>query len=912
MRKIILVLLCLCSLSVAGQKMSISGNVQDTVSKTPLQYSVVTAVRIKDSVLAGFTRTDAGGHFEFKNLNIDTVQITVSNPRFGDQTFYVFGSAASHEFDFGKIILPPKSQQLNEVVIYAFKDPVYYKGDTLVYTADSFKVKPNATVEDLLKKLPGIKVDAEGKITSQGKEVSQVLVDGDEFFGADPTVATKNLAANGVESVQVYEKKNDNAVEGGDETIQVMNLKLKDEAKKGYFGKVSGASDLQNFYEGELLANKFRNKQKISVFALGSNTPRSSFGWGDMYKYGLNNEMNTTTDDEGNTYWYGNGGAPNGIPQTFKSGFYYTDRLSKKTKITANYTYSNNLLKAQTNTHSQYFLSDTSYVTDNLSESTQRTEGHSVNLGIVQTLDSLTELEITPKFQYNTNRTKTNSVTDFLTGTDTLFRSTDVENTNKAEGYNLNTTAKLTRKFKKKDRFLMVNYNNVIKQDEATGILKSNNTYFTGSLMPNDSINQEKLSSGSTVSHLAKAVYTEPLTKKIKLEFEYVFNYSLTKQTKEASNYVNGEYSAVDSNLTNDFENVLMLNKAGLKFLYETKKMRFAVGSRVQQREVRSNNLFTDVKIKQSGNSVLPYLSYGYRFSENKRLNFNYYTSAAQPSITQLQPVPDNTNPNQVYIGNAALKQSFTNRFELTFNTYKPLKGSYIWANINYGLISNAFANSTAYDSIGRAVTQTVNVDGNYYLNGYMGGGMPFFSKMLTLNPSVNYSQNANTSFINGAKNLNTNSNAGGGLSIDVDIDTLRFTLGANYTYNTTKSSLNTASSKPYSSQQYNASLMLKLPFKFMIETDAQYTINSQRTAGYNINYILWNASVSKMFLRNENLIVSLAGNDLLNQNINTNRDVQDNVITDTKTNIISRYFLLKVTFKFNSTKTKDNDDFGF
>ena len=364
------------SLSSYSQGMTISGNVQDTISKAALQYSVAIAIRIKDSILIGYARTDAKGKFEMKNLPIDTVEVIISNPMFGDQTFYVFGSTSNYEFDFGKIILPPKSQQLKEVVIYAFKDPVYYKGDTLVYAADSFKVKPNATVEDLLRKLPGIKVDAKGKITSQGKEISEVLVDGDEFFGSDPTAATKNLAAKGVESVQVYEKKNENASDDKEETVQVMNLKLKDDAKKGYFGKVSGATDATQFYEGELLANRFKGSQKISVFSLLSNTPRSSLGWQDMYKYGLDNEMNYQTDEEGSTYWYGNNNQNQGIPQTFKSGFYYNDKIGKKTKINFNYTFSNNKLKANSATKSQYFLTDTNYVTSQESQSEQKSNRH--------------------------------------------------------------------------------------------------------------------------------------------------------------------------------------------------------------------------------------------------------------------------------------------------------------------------------------------------------------------------------------------------------------------------------------------------------------------------------------------------------------------------------------------------------
>jgi hypothetical protein len=911
MRRPLLVLFCLITLQGFSQKMNISGTVIDTVSGIPVQNALATAVRIKDSILVSFTRTDANGRFQLKDLSIDTVQVTVSSAKTGEQTYYVFGSSANSEFDFGKIILPPKSQQLNEVVIYAFKDPVYYKGDTLVYTADSFKVKPNATVEDLLKKLPGIKVDAQGKITSQGKEVSQVLVDGDEFFGTDPTVATKNLAAQGVESVQVYEKKNENASEGGEETIQVMDLKMKEDAKKGYFGKVSAASDFQNFHEGELLANKFKGSQKFSVFALGSNTPRSGFGWGDMYKYGLDNEMNSFSDDDGNMYWTNNGDDPQGIPQTLKAGLYFNDKIGKKTKIGFNYTYNDNQLKASGATRSQFFLQDTNYVTDNTSSSIQRTSAHNINFSVSIKLDSLTDLSIEPKFKLNSNDQSSFQLTKFLASNDTLSHQTEINNSSKAQGYNINNNIRLTRRFKKRDRNLWMNYNFIMSDDRSEGLLQSDNTFFDSASVSR-SIDQKKLNKSNSQTHNATVQYIEPLSKKVKLEFEYNYNSNLGLQNKEALNLVNGEYTAYDSSLTNNFRNSRFINRAGLKFIYEVKKQGFNFGAKVRNVSIVNTNLITDQKITQSVNNILPFLGYMYRFSDNSRFNFRYNTNSSQPSINQLQPIPDNSNPNQVRLGNPGLLPTFSHNFNASFNTYKPLSGKYMWMSGNFTLTDNAFANSITYDSLGRTISQTVNVNGNYNGNVYIGGGLPMFSKVLQLNPSLSANYNSYSGYINGVKNITETINTNAGIDVEINIDTLTFNFGYNYDYNIPRSTVSAAGNKPYSEQQLDAGLMLRLPFKMMFETEAEYFINSQRAAGYNINYVLWNAKLSKAFFKNENMIITLEGNDLLNQNISTKRTVQDNVITDSKVNIISRYFLLRLTYKFNSTKTKDNDDFGF
>ncbi|HEX8517849.1 MAG TPA: outer membrane beta-barrel family protein [Bacteroidia bacterium] len=911
MRKILLVLFCLLSLNSMSQTMNISGTVIDTASGTPVQNALATAIRIKDSILVAFTRTDASGRFQLKALPVDTVQVTVSSPKTGDQAYYVFGSAANRDFDFGKIILPPKSQLLNEVVIYAFKDPVYYKGDTLIYTADSFKVKPNATVEDLLKKLPGIKVDAQGKITSQGKEVSQVLVDGDEFFGADPTVATKNLAAQGVESVQVYEKKNENATEGGEETIQVMDLKMKEDAKKGYFGKISAASDFQDFHEGEILANKFKGSQKISVFALGSNTPRSGFGWGDMYKYGLNNEMSSFSDDDGNMYWNNNDDAAQGIPKTFKAGIYYNDKIGKNTKFGFNYTYNSNELKASGSTRSQFYLSDTNYVTDEQNTNLQRSEGHNLNFIITQKLDSLTDLVIEPKFKLNTNDQSSYNQTKFLTSYDSLSHQTDVSNSNEAKGYNINATARLTRRFKKRDRMFRLNYNFIMNDDQSEGLLKSNNTFYDSTQLA-ASIDQKKTNSSNSQTHNATAIYTEPLSKKIKLEFEYNYNSNIGIQDKKAQNFVNGEYSVYDSALTNNFENSKITNRFGAKFIYEVKKQSFNFGAKARNVSIVNSNLITDQQIKQSVNNILPFLGYMYRFSDNSRFNLRYTTNSSQPSLNQLQPIPDNSNPNQVRIGNPDLLPTYSHNFNASFNTYKPLSGKYIWCNGNFSITDNAFANATTYDSIGRTISQTVNVDGNYNANVNIGGGLPVFNRMLQINPNFHTDYNSYSGFINGKKNITETVNMNAEMELTLELDTLEFSFGYNYDYTIPRSTLSTAGNKPYSDQQFSADLTLRLPFKMLLETEVEYNIAGQRAAGYNINYVLWHASISKAFLKNENFIITLSGNDLLNQNISNKRTVQDNVITDTKTNIISRYFLLRLTYKFNSTKTKDNDEFGW
>lgn len=275
----------LLSSNLFAQELTIDGQIVDSTGNNGISNAFIMAVRVKDSILSTYTRSDKYGYFKLQKLPIDTLKLTIGHSKFEDRQLYILGNQTENYIKLPPIKLNTKSQEIEEVLVYANKSPMYYKGDTLVFVADSFKIKENAVVEDLLKKLPGVHVDGKGKITFQGKKIDHIYVDGDEFFGSDPTLATRNLSANSVQQVQVYEKKE--IGENGDETSQIVNLTLKAEAKKGYFGKSSIATDGHKFYVADLLYNGFKNKTNLSGYLLLNNTPKSGFNWEDQYEYNL-------------------------------------------------------------------------------------------------------------------------------------------------------------------------------------------------------------------------------------------------------------------------------------------------------------------------------------------------------------------------------------------------------------------------------------------------------------------------------------------------------------------------------------------------------------------------------------------------------------------------------------------------
>lgn len=893
-----------------GQKMHIAGVVQDS-SGMALPNALATAVRVKDSLLLEFARADKDGKFVLDNIEMDTFMLTVSHPRFDDRSFYIVGSPSNLEIDIPSIKMATKSKQFDDLVIYAYKDPIHFKGDTLVYIADSFKTGPNAVVEDLLKKLPGIEVDSDGKIKSQGQEIKKVLVDGDEFFGSDPTIATKNLGAKAIETVEVYEKEDDGEF-GSDNKIKVLDLKLKDDAKKGYFGKVSGASDFgiadkkKPFYEGEFLFNHYKSTQKISVFGLGTNTPRSNFGWGDANKFGLENE-DVSGSPFGNPF---ENTSPNGIPKTWKAGIYFTDKVGKKknTKIGFNYTYYNKELQAYSGSRTQYFLTDTTYFTDDSTNNLTRSQSHIINFNVESQLDSLTKLTIKPSFRVDQQLTDNNTLTQYLAEDNTSTLQTFANNKNKSLGLDGDLTAKLNRRFKKPKRELELDYYfNYIDNKTKGSILTR--TEFPLFPAVNDTTDQSKINYNSTMVNNAFASYTEPFGKYLKGTIMYNYRNELLKQNRETNNFVNGSYSDLDSTLSNQFETKRNEHKAGFKLQFDKDKHMAFVRVDVRNVDINNVNLFTNNSIHQNISNVLPSVRYQYRASMSKQLRITYSTNSEQASITDLQPVPDNSNPNRIKVGNPNLRPNYSHELNAWFNSWNPMNSGFIWAGMNASYTNNDFATSTTYDAFGRMNIQTVNVDGNFNSNIYGGGGIPLKGRTIQLHPNLLAGYSHFTNFINNQKNVTDNWLLGGGGEFKFRWDSLEFNFGGRYDWNSPKSSLNSASSTPYGVQNYTFSIDWRLPLGFQIKTDARYTRNDRLSQGYSLNYFIWNASVSKNFLKTQNLNLAIEANDILNQSVNAGRSVSGNMITDNRTKIITRYFLLRLTYRFNNFKTSEHEE---
>ena len=904
-----------------GQNMNIYGTINDTLNKRPKENAVVMLVRLSDSVLIDFQRTNENGEF-YISTPMDTVEIIISHHQNDDKIIFFFPSKDRLNLDLSNTVLPEKSEMMEEVTIYAYKDPVFFRGDTLVFLADSFQTKKNAVVEDLLKKLPGVEVDKSGNITSQGREVNKVLVDGDEFFGSDPTIATKNLGAKSIESVEIYEEENTDSDETSEETIQVMDLRLKEDAKKGYFGRFSLATDfgttpnvdyLSNFFENEILFNRFNKDFKLSVFNLASNTPRANFGYGDIRKFGISTSNgNFFSDDDRGGWWGGsNQFNNNGIPQTIKSGVFFSNKLNDKVKIGFNYSRNQTDLRSESNRNTQYILRDTTYTVGEQNQSRQENQDHLINGRLEIKLDSLTEIEILPTYSLSLDSTSNFLQNHFLTrsgDTNSISKvSQDFEN----QSSTFATEVRLKREFKKKDRLLKYAFQYRETKNDQDQFNYTRNEY-ADPLYQNDTINQLQDFFSNSDRYRSQLLFREPITKKWGIDIEHLFQINNSEQRLETFDFntFSSDYSNLDSLFSNNFQNTKQTNRAGLFYRYRYKKNSLKLGAYARNVLIINQGLDgTPLTDDLNFWDILPQVSYRHKFSNSQRFRFNYKTNSRQPSLNQLQPVQNNANPNKISQGNPELVPDYTHWLSASYNHWKGLTGSYVWTNLTHRTVQNAFSTEVTYDSLGRSISKSINVDQQQFNSFNLGGKIPIGNTPLGLRGGTFTAYNITKNVIDGLENTTKTFSNRADLSLEFETDSLFFEIGAELSYSKPNNSLPFYNNVPFTTQNYFAELSLELPWNMEFEIAGDYTINNQWADGYNISFLLLDCYIGKRFLENENLILAIEGNDILNQNTMVQRSIQNNMIIDDQTTIISRYFLLKMTYKFNNNKTKVKDE---
>ncbi|MEO6489076.1 MAG: outer membrane beta-barrel protein [Ferruginibacter sp.] len=920
MKKIFLLAAIFLTITGLAQKVTVTGIAIDSLSRQPIPNATITLLLNSDSSLVSFTMGNDNGRFELKDIRFGEYRLLITHINYYNR-ITTFSIKDGNIADLGNVLMHDRSKILSEVTISSEAPPVTIIDDTIQYNAGSFRTPPNANVEQLLKKLPGVKVEKDGTIKAQGEKVNRVLVDGKEFFGNDPKVAIRNLPADAIDKVQVYDRQSEQAqLTGFDDGNyeKTINLTLKKDKKKGMFGKANAGVGNNKRFEGKFNLNSFKGARQMSAIAMANNTNAEGFSFMDILNFkgelakmqmggGGNMNINITEEDAAA---FGLGGSNNpGIRTTWGSGFNYNNILGNKTDLQSNFFYNRYDPNIESHIQRQYFLPDSSYYYSQNSDNNNINSNQRLNLNVFYQLDSMNTIRIIPSL--NLQQTSNSSFTDYQTLTENRGITNEGYSNSFADnkGFTFRNELIYGRKLNRKGRTLSFSLQTSINGSNGNGDLASINSFYKtdGSLLSKDTLDQRNITAATLTGYTARVAFTERIFKRSLIELSIARSKTNSTSAKNTFDYnvQNGKHDQENTLLSNNFENSYGYVHGGLRLRTQKKKYIFSVGAVWQQAYLDGKAIATikDSLVSKTFKNLLPSARIQYIISKFKRLSINYTASTRQPDIAQLQPVPDNSNSLNIKEGNPNLRQEYNHNIQANLNLVSPYKNKNLFVFFTLQSTRNKIVNADSINALGIKRTKPVNVNGVYNINGNINYSIPLRFLKATIEVSSNISYYNGTQFINSNSNNIKALTVGPEVRLDINpTPKINLSLGTALNFSNTKYSLRSSGETKYIRQEFNGSVDWEMPNLFFLSTGITYIINSQRAPGYNGKIPLWNASLSKQVLRFNRGEIRLSAVDLLNRNIGINRISNQNYIEDSRVNTLKQFFLLSFTYSLSKT----------
>lgn len=884
---------------------NVTGSVVEQGSDTPIEQATVRLLNVKDSAMVRGVVSARNGSFTLKNVKKGSYLLHITfigyDPLY--QPLQITGKKTP--VNVGKLELSDGAIELGEAVVIGKAPEVTVRNDTVEYNADSYKVTEGSVLEDLLKKMPGVEVDSEGKITVNGKEVKKVMVDGKEFFSDDPKVASKNLPAKMIDKLQVLDKKSDMAQmtgfdDGEEETV--INLTVKPGMKQGWFGNAYGGYGSKDRYEGNAMVNRFVNNDQITFMGGANNT--NNMGFSD-----LASTMFSGMGGGGGRR--GGFGAGSGITSSGNAGLNFSKEF-KPDKLTlgGNTRYSHSDNDARSKSDRQNILPGDSSSYDN-SEAMSRTK--SDNFGVDFRLewkpDTMTQLIFRPSFSFS------HSMNDNFSDATTLDNERDTVNTNKSSnysesnGYNLNASIDFSRKLNNKGRVFSATLSGGNSDSYSDGMNRSDIVYFNQTdALKNSIIDQRSRYDNKGFNYRAYVSWVEPIGHNNFIQATYSISQRKQEALKNVYNQdADGIYNVLDSAYSQSYRNNFISQRASLSFKSQRAKFNYTIGLNLDPSYSSSENFVGDTTLSKITRKVVnlsPMAQFNYMFDKRTNLRIMYNGRTSQPSMTQLQPVADISDPTNITIGNPDLNPRYTNNVFIRFQQFTPEKQRAFMIMANGSYIINDIVSYTSYNQeTGVKTTTYKNVNGNYSGNVRMMLNTPLKNKKFSINSMTMASFANSNGYINEEKNTNRNlilSERGG---IDFRSSYLDLGVNGNIRYNATSNSLQKENNQNTFNYGAGGYTTIYLPLNFKIESDVNWSTNSGYGDGFKQNEVLWNASASKSFLKNNQGTLRFKIYDILQQRSNISRSITASYIQDSEYNTLGSYFMVHFIYRFSIFK---------
>ncbi|MCH2233328.1 MAG: outer membrane beta-barrel protein [Crocinitomicaceae bacterium] len=898
---ILLIALFISGLSF-GQA-SIYGKLNDSLSG-PIPGASVMLIGAQDSILKSFAVTDGNGIFTLNKVKPGNYILKASFFGFQPYSKNVDIAEGQEAYDAGVINMQPKV--LGTVTVDAQYIPIEIKGDTIEYDARAFEVKEQDMVEDLLEQLPGVEVQEDGSIKAQGKDVEKITIDGEEFFANDPTIATKNLPANAVEKVQVFDGTSEESeftgVDDGEETTTI-NIKLKEDRKKGWFGNLDLAGGIDIPYQKGVIRYKgkgnvhyFKNKWQVSLIGMSNNVNETGFSFGDYMSFmgGAQNMMRNGGFDGGVGGFPLAGGADDGFLNTHSTGVNIGFRPSKQTTLTSSIFLSSFDKTYRKELERTTYFSDSTIQSNEINDQNSNNLSNRADLKFEQLFDSTHRLTFTFSGRWNQADYFTGSYLENFDGRDTLANSfsTDIRQSN--FNYEVSAGLKYRKKFNKAGRFTGGGISFSQTNADFTTNLDYINSFFLGGVPLTSEVYQNQYNVENTGMISGNWMYSEPISDRMLLQFQVSHVRNTEGRDRDVFDVVS-DNEVANSFLSAQADYINFTNNATLTHKFLGTKVNTTVNAKFQNLNLAGDSIFTENK---SFNFILP--SFQMRWDINKKadIRINYNTNVNAPSLNQLQPLPDNTNPAEIVLGNTDLIPEYRHNFNLRFKSFNEFNFTFIFASIGGSFTQNNITYSQSINEFFVRELLPENIGNETSLNGYLTYG----SSLYPIKTKFNISNTANVS--NGLINLNGvqdqytsyfNSARISLENIGKKVVNLRGGFGVTYGKNVYRE--NELFNNSYVNYDYYVDFELFLKDRWEFRADMTHYFYPSFTTNNQI--MILNTSLGLNLLESRKLQVFVAGYDLLNQNTGINQYYVQNIYEQELTQTLARYVMLGVKYSF-------------
>ena len=939
MKKPIFLFIALLSFVFAnGQSYSLSGKVVDGLDQARLPGAHV-SVKAQTFNWQKDEITDYNGLFKMEGLLPGQYQLKITFIGFQD---YIKNLTVSEQhINLGSIALGEAAFELSEVVVIEDVVPVIQKGDTTEFRAEAFKTLPDADAESLVTKMPTVVVE-NGKIQVQGEDVQKVLVDGKPFFGNDPTAALRNLPAEVIDKIQIFDQQSDQAQFTGfddGQTTKTINIITKTNMRNGQFGKITTGYGDDGKYTIGGNVNFFNGDQRISIIGLSNNVNQQNFTSEDLLGImsssgnrrqggggGMRPPGGGPGKGGGEMRPGGSGGGTNpndfmveqqgGITNTHAIGLNYSDQWGDKMDVSGSYFFNLSENNAETFLNREYLdVTEYSewYNENDLSNSTNY--NHRLNAKMEYTFDDANSIIMRPRVSWQKNSgLSTTSGQSLLDGM--VFSTTDNQYESDLNGMNFSNSLLYRHKFDKPRRTISLNITTGYAPKNGESYLLSNNIYNTNATL-SDSLDQFSTLDINSWNLSANLMYTEPIGQNSMLMMNYRSSWQQEESLKETFDFYaeDEDYSLLNTELTNIFSNDYQTQEFGAGLNYRKGDLMLMARASVQRAELINDQSFPqETQLSQQYLNVLPMAMVRYNISRTENLRLGYRSNTQLPSIEQLQNVVDNSNPLLLSIGNPELDQSYSHTFFSRYSNTNTDKGSVFFAMLSGTYTNDYIGNSTYLAESGLSdfdldpgtqLTQSVNLDGYWNARSFLTYGFPvsWLSSNLNLNLTGNYTRQPG--LINEELNYAQQGTLGFGAVLSSNIsERVDFTLSSRSNFNQVNNSLSTSTGDyNYFNQRTQAKLDWIIGDGFVFRTDMTHQLYDGLSADLDQSYWLWNMSVGKKVFKNQLGEISLSVFDILNQNNSLTRTVTDVYVEDVQTNVLQRYFMLNFTYNLRNFK---------